>query len=271
MEVSDSASDVGDGPDDDDLAFVAPVLGSVDGIYTAEEVEALAEARRVAEASGGVFKSADRPAAWIKSLRALVKKVTTAQAGAGGATAAETSAPTRVSLSKGAAALLADLIDDIIASLYREMVPLAKMNKRSAFIADDVVSAIKLHFPGEVAKYAAADVARTLSSLAAGSGVPVLLHLSHVKQVFESQELLAPIYNRETLPAVAAAVEFVVSEVLELAINAMRDTKAGRLTARHVKLAIGNDMELERMFHKVCLAGGGVIPNIHGVLLPMRR
>ena len=68
----------------------------------------------------------------------------------------------------------------------------------------------------------------------------------------------------------AAAVEYLAAEVLELSGNACKDNKKKRIIPRHICLAIRNDEELNKLFHHVTIAGGGVLPNIHQVLLPTR-
>ena len=68
----------------------------------------------------------------------------------------------------------------------------------------------------------------------------------------------------------AAAVEYLAAEVLELSGNACKDNKKKRIIPRHICLAIRNDEELNKLFQHVTIAGGGVIPNIHSVLLPQR-
>ncbi|RWR92133.1 putative histone H2A.7 [Cinnamomum micranthum f. kanehirae] len=60
------------------------------------------------------------------------------------------------------------------------------------------------------------------------------------------------------------------SNVLELAGNAARDNKKFRIIPRHVLLAVRNDEELGKLLHGVTIAHGGVLPNIHSVLLPKK-
>ncbi|RWR92137.1 histone H2A.1-like protein [Cinnamomum micranthum f. kanehirae] len=59
-------------------------------------------------------------------------------------------------------------------------------------------------------------------------------------------------------------------QVLELAGNAARDNKKFRIIPRHVLLAVRNDEELGKLLHGVTIAHGGVLPNIHSVLLPKK-
>ncbi|GAA5829074.1 hypothetical protein JCM5353_000887 [Sporobolomyces roseus] len=73
----------------------------------------------------------------------------------------------------------------------------------------------------------------------------------------------APVY-------LAAVLEYLSAEILELAGNAARDNKKSRIIPRHLQLAIRNDEELNRLLGGVVISQGGVLPNIHSELLPQK-
>ena len=73
----------------------------------------------------------------------------------------------------------------------------------------------------------------------------------------------APVY-------LAAVLEYLSAEILELAGNAARDNKKTKIIPRHLQLAVRNDEELNKLLSGVTIAAGGVLPNIQAVLLPKK-
>ncbi|KAI0754265.1 histone H2A [Daedaleopsis nitida] len=73
----------------------------------------------------------------------------------------------------------------------------------------------------------------------------------------------APVY-------LAAVLEYLAAEILELAGNAARDNKKQRIVPRHLQLAIRNDEELNKLLGHVVISQGGVVPFINPELLPSK-
>lgn len=73
----------------------------------------------------------------------------------------------------------------------------------------------------------------------------------------------APVY-------MAAVLEYLTAEILELAGNASRDNKKTRVSPRHLLLAIRNDDEFAKLLGSVTISQGGVLPNINSNLLPKK-
>ncbi|RWR97967.1 histone H2A.1-like protein [Cinnamomum micranthum f. kanehirae] len=73
----------------------------------------------------------------------------------------------------------------------------------------------------------------------------------------------APIY-------LATVLGYLAAEVLKLAGNAARDNKKIRIIPGHVLLAVRNDEELGKLLHGVTIAHGGVLLNVHSILLPKK-
>merc|ERR1719326_2436260 len=69
----------------------------------------------------------------------------------------------------------------------------------------------------------------------------------------------------------AAVLEYLAAEVLELAGNAAKEDKKSRVAPRHIQLAIRHDDELNKLMGGTTIASGGVLPNIHVALLPVKK
>ncbi|NWY93008.1 H2AX protein, partial [Loxia curvirostra] len=68
----------------------------------------------------------------------------------------------------------------------------------------------------------------------------------------------------------AAVIEYVTAEILELAGNAARENRKTRILPRHIQLAVRNDDELNKLLACVTIPQGGVMPNILAQLLPKK-
>jgi histone H2A len=106
----------------------------------------------------------------------------------------------------------------------------------------------------------------TSRSAKAGLQFPVGRIARHLKtgRYAERVGAAAPIY-------LAAVLEYLAAEVLELAGNTARDADKTRIIPRHIQLAVRQDDELNRLLGDVTISQGGVIPDrIPAALLPKK-
>lgn len=77
---------------------------------------------------------------------------------------------------------------------------------------------------------------------------------------------LAPIY-------MAAALEYLTYEILDLSCMYTKDNKRIRITIRDLEIITKNDFEINKLFTKLNISflGGGVIPFIHNSLLKKKK
>lgn len=103
---------------------------------------------------------------------------------------------------------------------------------------------------------------RTSRSARAGVVFPVSRMMRYMRKSIAKRRIspAAPVY-------VAAVLEYLVAEVVELAGRAAWQNKKSRIIPRHILLAVANDQELHHLLQGVTISTGGVLPNIRPELL----
>jgi len=128
------------------------------------------------------------------------------------------------------------------------------------------VRCVARHRPGKSGGKASGEASKSQSrSAKAGLQFPVGRVHRLLKKGNYAQRVGAgaPVY-------LAAVLEYLAAEILELAGNAARDNKKQRIVPRHLQLAIRNDEELNKLLGHVVISQGGVVPHIAPELLPSK-
>ncbi len=161
-------------------------------------------------------------------------------------------------------------------------------SKAKTVSARDVQSAVRLVLPGELAKHAVSEGVKAVTKYNSGGGAPggggrggrakpvsrgtragLMFPVTRVETVMME---LVTVRRKSAGSAVylAAVLEYLTAEILELSGNAARDNKKMRITPRHMKLAILNDEELTKLCKGIVMTGG-VLPHINAKLLPKEK
>jgi len=74
--------------------------------------------------------------------------------------------------------------------------------------------------------------------------------------------------GNKTAIYMAAVLEYIASEILELAGNSATDNKRQTITPRDIAIIMMHDEELNDLLKNAYIAQGGVMPHIENFLLP---
>lgn len=149
--------------------------------------------------------------------------------------------------------------------------------KKVTLDAKTLNSAYRSALPGELAKHAVSEATKAATKYGSGEAAKGVSRAERAglqfpvartghkltEHQFQRQAALAPV-------SLAAVLEYLTAEVLELAGNASKDDKRVRVKPRHILLAVSNDEELKTLFHGFEFQGG-VLPHIHSALLPKKK
>jgi histone H2A len=167
-------------------------------------------------------------------------------------------------------------------SIAKKAIVLSASAKLKTVSSREIQSAIKLILNGELAKHSNSEGIKAVTKFNSSSAGPVgkkissasraglILPPARCKKFFSVYKFRismgAPIY-------LAAVLEYLTAEMLELSGNVAKFNKKVRITPRHMTLAEKNDKEFNRLSIElgIRIAGGGVIPNIHSILLKSKK
>ena len=170
-----------------------------------------------------------------------------------------------------------DIICHLEDKIGRVATMLAMHSGKQTVSSREVQTAVRLTFPGELAKYAVSEgvkaVTKFNSSDPTGNRSEMAgLQLSVSRAENGLRKHAGRLRVGSTAPVYLAAVlEYTAGEILELSGNSAKDNKKSRITPRHIYLATHNDEELVKLLSGVVITEGGVLPHIHAMLLPKKK
>ncbi len=140
-----------------------------------------------------------------------------------------------------------------------------------------IQAGVRLVLPGELAKHAVSEGTKAVTkytSASKGKGsratkAGLQFSVARAEKLIRNHHCgrvggAADVY-------LATVLEYLATEFLELSGNAARDHKHARINVRDLQLATRNDEELNKLVGGWDWMGGGVIPNVHAVLLPKAK
>jgi len=179
-------------------------------------------------------------------------------------------------ISNKAMAVMNDFVFDIMKRIGEEARLLCEMFKRRTMTAREIQTSVRLCIRGELGKHAVSEGTKAVTKYSCSEGggsqsarAGLQFPVGRIKTFLKAHHYCdrigraAPVY-------LAATLEYLVAEILELGGNAARDNKKNRVTPRHIQLAIRNDEELNKLLRDTVIASGGSLPNIHAVLIPRK-
>eukprot|EP00727_Mastigamoeba_balamuthi_P014364 m51a1_g9552 putative histone h2a type 1-like (250) ;mRNA; r:879908-880858 len=179
------------------------------------------------------------------------------------------------------------VVDDaalfMLRSLAREASDTLLLTGAATLTSREVQTAVRLQLPGELAKHAVSEGTKAVTkyhcseqdkgqrasrSARAGLMFPVAAVQRMLKEGCYARRVAAgaPVY-------LAAVLEYLTAEILELSGNAARDCRKKIIQPRHLMLAVRGDSELEAAYLRLrngtvgYFAGGGTAPCINTYVL----
>jgi len=164
----------------------------------------------------------------------------------------------------------------------------ARQNGKMSVSSREIQTAVRLVLPNKLALHAVSEGTKAVTKYnsshesgdtkaqRAGLQLPPSRAERYFRSESKDQKFLgeskmrvgsgAPVY-------LAAVLEYLGAEILDLAGNAARDSNRQRIIPRHLMLVTKNDEELSKLMdqNKISLTAVGVLPNINAALLPEKK
>jgi histone H2A len=174
------------------------------------------------------------------------------------------------------------MLHDTLEKIVQAASTMVHNRKQATLSSRDIQSAVRLVIPGELAKHAVSEGTKAVTKFTSSTGsangkkksrsarAGLQFPVSRVENLIRHYAVGCKRVGKGAPVYLAAVLEYLAAEVLELAGTAARDNNKVRITTRHMTLAIENDKELHVLWKHMTLSGG-TIPSIHVTLLPKKK
>lgn len=170
------------------------------------------------------------------------------------------------------------LLEDGLRQVVQTSNLLAAKSDRKTLSDRLIHASVQLCVPGELAKHAVIEGTKAVTRYTSGKGGKRATKASRSGLVLSPSRVERSMMKHSSLCRksetaaiyLAAVLEYLAAEVLELAGNSAKDQKRQRITPRDILMGIRTDEELNKLYVNVVLPGG-VIPNIHASLIPLKK
>lgn len=199
-----------------------------------------------------------------------------------------------VSITQQSMGVFSSLVEDIRERVTTEAGKLAKSNKRQTISAREIQTAVKLIFSGDLGIHAVSEGTKAVTKYVASANndkTGIKIKKDQKKNLLEKKRMKSSMAGLQFPVArvfksikdgnyakrvgigagvfLAAILEYISAEVLELAGNNCKDAKPARarILPNDINMALKNDVELNILFDNVYIPSGGVVPSINIALL----
>ncbi len=164
-----------------------------------------------------------------------------------------------------------------------EAVFLAKKEHKATISSREIQTAVRLVLPGELARHAVSEGVKAVTKYTSGhpskkgkkvsksAKAGLQFPVTRFKTILQKHAPKGARIGEGAPVYLAAVMEYLTAEMMELGGNVARYHKKTNINPRHLQLAVGDDEALNEMLGKHHIIGGGVMPNIHAVLLPDKK
>jgi len=141
----------------------------------------------------------------------------------------------------------------------------------------DIQTAVRRFLPGELAKHAVSEGTKAVTKFYSSTQDTPRSRRAGLQFDIEGVAALASLACKGVLMSeaavtyLAAVLEYMTAELLELSGNSARDHHKTTISPRHVALALWNDEELNKLNRTVVIRDSGVLPNIDKTLQRISR